>query len=203
MLEHWLGNGSIWGGPAAWWFWPVYVTAFFFSNTRMVGRARRTAGEGVVRGETAAGLGALLLLGHVFAFAFSWLDVTSMDEVIRPWALVIGLVAMLLAMMLRLHCYRELGRHFTPDVRLYDDHRVIDTGAYRFVRHPGYSASLLMLLGLGMAAGTWAGLVAVMVLGLYVFRRRIRFEEQVLLDGLGDAYARFCETRKRLIPWIY
>lgn len=203
MLDAWLGTGSVWTSPSAFWFWPVYILTFYLSNTGMVGRARRTAGEGRVAGETAAALGAMLLASHALALGLSWWGLTAFPQNWQSGTLAIGLIVMLAAMALRLHCYRVLGRHFTPDVRVYDDHQIVETGAYRFVRHPGYSASLLMLVGLGLAAGTWLGLAVLVGVGLYVFHRRIRFEERVLLERLGEPYATFCATRKRLIPGLY
>ncbi len=48
----------------------------------------------------------------------------------------------------------HLGRFFTVNVVVAEDHRVVDTGPYRLIRHPSYSGLLLQLAGLGLSLGT-------------------------------------------------
>jgi len=49
--------------------------------------------------------------------------------------------------LLRRHCFRQLGASFTGDVRATPDQRIVTTGAYAVVRHPSYSAGILMNVG--------------------------------------------------------
>lgn len=53
-----------------------------------------------------------------------------------------------------------LGRYFTFTVMTSADQPVITNGPYRFVRHPGYSGVLLVVLGAGLVTGNWVGLAA-------------------------------------------
>ena len=41
--------------------------------------------------------------------------------------------------LLRLHCYRTLGRFFTFDVSIHEGHQLVTTGSYSIVRHPSYT----------------------------------------------------------------
>ena len=61
---------------------------------------------------------------------------------------------------------RTLGKHFTYTLSIVDDHRIVDTGIYRLVRHPSYLGSLMCLLGLGVALENWISLIIVVVVPL-------------------------------------
>ena len=59
-----------------------------------------------------------------------------------------------------------LGRFFTYDVTIQPGHRVVTSGPYRWVRHPSYTGGLLGLLGLGVALGSGAAVLALVVVPL-------------------------------------
>src|ERR1051326_1582752 len=55
----------------------------------------------------------------------------------------IGLAVFLLGLVVRFGAVVQLGRFFTVDVNVASDHRVIDTGFYRYVRHPSYAGVVI------------------------------------------------------------
>ena len=115
----------------------------------------------------------------------------------------LGGVLFILGLILRWYSIIYLGQFFTVNVAIAADHRVIDTGPYRFVRHPSYSGSLLEFLGFGIIFGNWLSLaLLVLPVGL-AFGRRIAIEERALSEALGEAYVRYMARTKRLIPGIY
>ena len=103
--------------------------------------------------------------------------------------------------LLRRHCFRMLGDSFTFAVRVAAGQTVVDRGAYRYVRHPSYTAGLLLFIGIGLALGNWISLAAG-VLPVFGYVYRIRIEEQALVDGLGAAYATYMKRTRRLIPFL-
>lgn len=123
-----------------------------------------------------------------------------------PWPRVmyaagVGLFAA--GTLLRWYAIIYLGRYFTVNVALRDDHRVIDSGPYRRVRHPSYSGSLLQFAGLGLCLGNGLSLLALVLPVFLAFLRRMQIEEAVLSEGLGDAYRTYMQRTKRLLPLIY
>jgi protein-S-isoprenylcysteine O-methyltransferase len=114
-----------------------------------------------------------------------------------------GGVLFVFGLLLRWYAIRYLGRYFTVNVAIAADHRVIDTGPYRYVRHPAYSGSLLEFLGLGITFGNWLSLALLLLPVLLAFAHRIGIEERALSQALGDAYVRYMARTKRLIPGIY
>jgi protein-S-isoprenylcysteine O-methyltransferase Ste14 len=116
------------------------------------------------------------------------------------WA---GVVLMLAGVVLRWVSIYVLGRFFTRNVTVAGGQTVVDWGPYRYVRHPSYSGSLLSLLGFGLAPGNWAGLAAIMLCAGAGFLYRVRIEERVLQEGLGQAYTDYMRRTKRFIPFVY
>jgi len=112
-------------------------------------------------------------------------------------ALLIGGVAV------RWLAIRTLGRFFTVDVAVHREHRVVQSGLYRYVRHPSYTGVLVAMLGAGLAFGNWLSLAALMLPLTLSLLYRIRVEEAVLLEALGEEYREYCGRTKRLIPGVY
>ena len=81
-------------------------------------------------------------------------------------------------------------------------HRVITTGPYRYVRHPGYASAVIMVLCSGLALGSWLSLLP-SALGLVALVARTRFEERILCEGLPgyDEYAQ--RVHYRLLPGVW
>jgi protein-S-isoprenylcysteine O-methyltransferase Ste14 len=82
------------------------------------------------------------------------------------------------------------------------DGGLCDRGPYRFVRHPIYLA--IDLLGVGTVIWTPTPIVLIAAVLLIVGGDlRSRLEERALLAAFGDAYRRYCEKTKRLVPGVY
>jgi protein-S-isoprenylcysteine O-methyltransferase len=121
----------------------------------------------------------------------------------RPVFGVIGLVVFAAGISLRWYAIVVLGRFFTVNVAIAQDHRLIEEGPYRLVRHPSYTGSLLAFLGLGICYCNWASLAALIIPILAVFLRRIQVEEAALTAAFGDRYRDYIRRTKRLIPALY
>jgi protein-S-isoprenylcysteine O-methyltransferase len=97
----------------------------------------------------------------------------------------------------------HLGRFFSVDVAIACDHRVVETGPYRVVRHPSYTGLLLQCAGLGVVLGTALSFFVIIVPAFLVLFHRIRVEERALLANFGNAYAAYARGTKRLLPGIF
>ncbi len=114
-----------------------------------------------------------------------------------------GVALIIVGSLLRRHCFRMLGTSFTGDVRARADQQVVTRGAYGFLRHPSYTAAVVMNTGMGIALGSWASIVILVVASFIVYSYRMTVEERVLLAAIGEPYREFMRTRKRVIPYIY
>jgi protein-S-isoprenylcysteine O-methyltransferase len=115
---------------------------------------------------------------------------------------ILAIALFALGLALRWASILYLGRFFTIDVNVAADHQVIDSGPYRFVRHPSYSGLLLIWLAIGMSTGNALALLVIMLPGVGLLHR-IKIEESVLAESLGACYREYMQKTKRLIPFVY
>lgn len=105
--------------------------------------------------------------------------------------------------VLRWYAILYLGRFFTVNVAIAADHRVVDTGPYRLVRHPSYSGCLLMFLGLAILSANWLSLILIFLPPMTAFMHRIGIEEAALRSALGHPYETYSARTRRLVPFVY
>lgn len=122
---------------------------------------------------------------------------------LRPQVTLAGIAVVLLGAALRWWAIFTLGRYFTFDVAVRSRQPVVQSGPYRFVRHPSYTAILIMLLGVGMALANWASLIVMLAGGLIGLLYRVRVEERALVEGLGQPYVDYMRHTNRFIPFIF
>jgi protein-S-isoprenylcysteine O-methyltransferase len=120
-----------------------------------------------------------------------------------PALYMTGLTVFGAGLLLRWYSIFYLGKYFTVDVAVAADQKVIDTGPYRFIRHPSYTGVLLEFLGFGLYMGNLVAILLLMVPVLFVFLRRIGIEEAVLQKALGENYTGYMRRTWRLIPFVY
>jgi len=95
-----------------------------------------------------------------------------------------------------------LGRFWTAEAAVQEEHQIVDTGPYALVRHPIYAAAILLYLGVGLALGSWwAWGAVVLVIAAYAWKARL--EDRLLEAELPGYKAYRRKTRYRLIPWIW
>ena len=152
--------------------------------------SKRVIGLAVVLGVLVAALAAVL---------FPSLRMPA--PVIAFWG---GLAVIVVGVAVRQYAVRTLGDAFSLEVSVDTDHDVVDSGPYRWVRHPSYTGALLSMLGLGIAVGNWASVAVLLVAGLAGYGYRIRVEERALRETLGDSYVEYeNRTPYRLVPWVW
>jgi protein-S-isoprenylcysteine O-methyltransferase Ste14 len=119
----------------------------------------------------------------------------------RTALFVMGLLLMVAGMALRWYSIRVLGTSFTCEVSTRPGQQVIQSGPYRWMRHPSYTGGLITVLGVLVCCVNWASLPALLV-ALAGYAYRIRIEERALARDLGPAYQDYMRRTKRLIPFV-
>lgn len=95
-----------------------------------------------------------------------------------------------------------IGRNWSGEVTIKQDHELIRRGPYALVRHPIYSGVLLAILGTALAVNAMRGLIA-MVLITTSFWLKLRMEESFMLQQFGDQYRMYQRRVKALIPFVF
>jgi protein-S-isoprenylcysteine O-methyltransferase Ste14 len=96
---------------------------------------------------------------------------------------------------------RHLAGYWSGTVTLKEDHELIRSGPYGWVRHPIYSGVLLALAGTVVALDEWRGVVALAVMAAS-FWRKIRIEESWLSSAFPEQYPRYRAEVPALLPGV-
>lgn len=188
--------------PHALAFWAAFVWSFS-PEWRIIQRARVEAGkEGSKDAGSVRVLMTVMWLAFMAAIPLSWVGPTRMPSESRVFVFYIGVALIILGSILRRACWRTLGEYFTGDVRAQPDQPVIQAGPYRWVRHPSYSAGMLMNAGIGLALTNWLSVGILFAATLVAYGYRVRVEERALLSQIGEQYAEYMRTHKRFVPFI-
>ncbi len=183
-------------------FWAAYVWAFL-PEFKIV----RGGMKGVKEADSKDSGSLRVLLGGMwialfFAFLLAFVPAWSFPSRAQLPLFVAGLLLIVFGSLLRRYCWRTLGEFFTGDVRARRDQPVICTGPYRWVRHPSYTAGMMMFIGIGLALGSWVSFLLLTIATIATYGYRVVIEERLLLQTLGEPYASYTKGRKRFIPHV-
>ena len=123
--------------------------------------------------------------------------------ILGGWLTWVGAAIMISGILFRQYAIFTLGKFFTATIQIKKDHELIQTGPYRYIRHPSYLGILIMALGLGIAMANWVSLILCVVLPAIGLIRRIQFEEKELEQHFGKKYQDYIKNTRRVIPFIY
>jgi len=176
-----------------------YLALAVFADPGMM-RERLAPGPGS-QDQLTRFLGAGMLVAHWLLAGldvgrFQWSPVPLQVQV----AGVVGYAAALGVLFWAMHA----NPFYSSVVRVQTErgHHTVATGPYRFMRHPGYAATLLAMLSGGVALGSWLAMLPVLgFVGLFI--RRIRLEDRLLRQDL-EGYAEYAQkVRYRLVAGLF
>ncbi|MBU1056499.1 MAG: isoprenylcysteine carboxylmethyltransferase family protein [Proteobacteria bacterium] len=101
----------------------------------------------------------------------------------------------------RLWSIQTLGKYYSHKVCKVEEHKVVDSGPYRFIRHPAYAGMIFANLGIIIYFFNWVTLFVFLIVLLPAIIRRIYVEEKMLFEI--DGYSNFAMTRKKLFPGVW
>ena len=146
----------------------------------------------------------VLLIGGILFCTLLAFEVSATTIMSAPIVFFwLGIVLMNTGIVLRFYAIRVLGAFFTTTVAVAPNQRVIESGPYRFIRHPSYSGLLITLMGYGLCMTNWLSLLVLLGCALMGLSYRIHVEEHVLQVQLGEPYQDYMRRTKRLIPFVF
>ena len=134
----------------------------------------------------------LQMFPHIPGLAYRFLP---QSRIFTTAGLILQIVMFVLAIWARFH----LGRHWRGVIAILGNHQLIQSGPYRLVRHPIYTAMLGMFVGTAMVSGGLYALLGV-VLAAVAYWRKVRIEEHYLHQAFGEEYAEYSRITPALIP---
>ena len=159
----------------------------------------------VVRKETGDRSFWLILPGFLMVFFGSPLEYLYILEVLprSTWMQWLGIVLIAAGVALRIWTRRAIKGLYSGVVQVRQDHRLVQEGPYRFIRHPGYAGFFLMALGISVAYSSLIGLLAILILFLPGLAYRMKVEEKLLKEHFGEEYLRYQGRTKKVLPGIW
>ncbi|MDX1663876.1 MAG: isoprenylcysteine carboxylmethyltransferase family protein [Candidatus Promineifilaceae bacterium] len=181
------------------WFIVLYTFGLtFFIVTAVTFRSRREAVEkqegplpspGVI---IPLGLPLLILLTRFGEIPAEWLPLR--------W---IGVILSLYFVVMLPWATATLGRLYSPGFAVFEDHTLITSGPFGFVRHPIGSSVLALWLGAGLGTLNWLLLALWPLFAALTAVLMVRIEEGLLREKFGAEYEKYAQGTSKLIPGVW
>jgi protein-S-isoprenylcysteine O-methyltransferase Ste14 len=169
------------------------------------GVANAAAGRDSVRNEGAPlFLARMLVALPAFVLLITFLytpDALPWSKVELPeWAVFAGAALGVVSLLLLSWVHRHLGRNFSTTLHIREDHTLITTGPYRYVRHPMYAAFILWATSFFLLSGEPVLTGFFMISFLIVMIVRTPREEAQLVSVFGNEYREYIRRTGRFLP---
>lgn len=114
-----------------------------------------------------------------------------------------GIILIVGGVLLRGSAILKLKKSFTVNVAVAQGQKLVNSGIYKYIRHPAYTGSLLSFAGLAIVFNHWLTMLVIFIPIFLAFYYRIHVEEQALLQAFGEQYARYIKNSRKLLPFIF
>ena len=172
----------------------VYVRQYKQSR---ITDARKTGLDRLLLSLSALGL---LILPLIYLLT-PWLDFA--DYHIPAWAGWVGAAIFVAALWSLWRSHVELGRNFSPELEIMEQHSLVTEGVYKHIRHPMYAAHLLWGFAQALLLQNWIAGLSMLVFFLPLYLVRVPREELMMLEHFGEEYRSYMSRTERIIPRLW
>jgi len=131
-------------------------------------------------------------------FFSSWVDFAHVA--VPEWVRWIGAVIFAAGIWYFWQSHVALAQNWTPVLEVREGNTLVTSGPYRFVRHPMYSASFVVDIGISLLCANWLVASTLMAGMTIMYAVRVKDEEQMMLDSFGEEYRTYMESTGRIVP---
>lgn len=170
----------------------LFLKAPELLRKRLNSKEKETAQVGIVAASALMFVGAFVAAG--LDFRFGW-------TVVSTWLVALAAVVQFASYGLYAEVMRE-NAYLSRTVEVQENQKVVDTGLYGVIRHPMYTATILLYLAMPIVLGSWIAFVIMLCYPVIIIFR-IRNEEKVLEQGLAGYKEYKQKVKYRLIPFIW
>ena len=144
-----------------------------------------------------SGIGMVIPLVYVFSPV---LDFANYD---RPfWLTIVGAMVLIAANILLWFSHHDLGSNWTPTLAIKIEHKLVDDGVYKFIRHPMYAAHICWASGQIAILPNWIAGFSFIIFTLLILVLRIKDEEEMMVGQFGDEYTDYVKRTGIIFPKI-
>ena len=117
--------------------------------------------------------------------------------------MILGLITYVIGLIIMLGSRIQLGKQASGRLKIQEDHELITSGIYKYLRHPIYLGGLIGVIGFCFVFHGFIIMFIVLALYFITFRNRMLYEEKILQEQFGEKYTDYMKKTKRIIPFIY
>lgn len=121
----------------------------------------------------------------------------------EPAVIYAGFIVFIISSAVRWWGFKSIGKYNNARVAIYENHKLVTTGAYRKIRHPLYLGTFLNLISIALIFNSWGALVLVFLFAFPAILYRIKVEEEFLASKFGDDYKKYIKKSKKMFPGIW
>lgn len=146
-----------------------------------------------------------ITLGMLIVFYTSPIEYLFLSALLprNVWMSFSGVVLVTLGSGLFVWARRTLKKNYSGHVSVKNGQILVQSGPYRFIRHPAYGGYFLMALGISIGFSSLIGGISILALLLPALVYRIKVEEKLLVRHFGLPYQEYVSHTNRLIPFIW
>jgi protein-S-isoprenylcysteine O-methyltransferase Ste14 len=150
----------------------------------------------------------LIALGYITGVLLPLLFVATpilclADYPLRPLAFGSGLVLLGCGLWLFRCSHEGLGRNWSENLELRENHQLVTGGIYKSIRNPMYAALFLYAFAQTLLLANWIAGPCFLVQFTLMFVLRLPAEERMMSEKFGQSYEDYAQRTKRLIPGIW
>lgn len=147
----------------------------------------------------------LLAISISIGYWLSFIIASTKVGRIYHWNTFFGLgsAVIVVGLIVRVISILTLKKQFTYTVTRIENHELIETGLYKYIRHPGYLGQLIIFLGISTCLSNWLSVLLMIIPVLLGYLNRINIEEKFMVEQMGPKYLDYQKRTKKLIPAIY
>ncbi|MFT9819807.1 methyltransferase family protein [Lysinibacillus sp. NPDC056185] len=149
-------------------------------------------------------LGSSFFIGVVLALMLTIPEIIYFFTINKINSLLFfGVIVGLVGVWIRFYSMKILGRFYSRNVGMQGEHKLIQNGLYKYIRHPGYLGSFLTFLGFAISSSSFIAIIINIILFFLAYSYRIKIEERILVTLFGEQYKQYQSNTWRIIPFLY
>lgn len=115
------------------------------------------------------------------------------------WLRWLGTLFAFIGVVLWIYSQAVLGKYWSPQLQVQNEHKIITSGPYRVIRHPIYTSMFIWVIGLAIfTANIVFALIALLtIIGLIL---RVPKEEKMMIEQFGDEYKKYMQITGSIFP---
>jgi protein-S-isoprenylcysteine O-methyltransferase Ste14 len=187
----WIDPSPMWIAGGFWAWFEIYWSV----------KARSASASKSAESPKSRAVHTRLFMAAILLF---FIDVPGLTGAVIPkirWLVAIGAAIEAFGLWFAIWARKTLGKHWSGELTVKEGHEVVQSGPYRFIRHPIYTGILSLGLGTAVISNSWHAFIGFAVMA-FAYGRKIRMEERWLVDAFGEPYAEYREKTWVLVPGL-